>query len=163
MKKSTNGKILIETLIKDIRQEISYIDEIYLQIEPLIEAAEKAPLEEKAFYNRAAGSILHDFYTGLEKIFCDVANKIDSGLPKKEDWHIRLLKGMAEETNKRPKVISLKSMEELKEYLGFRHLFRNIYGAQLDWDRLKILLLKIRDELWKRLKEELVLFLDKIK
>lgn len=163
MKKSNDGKILIETLIKNIRQEISAIDEIYLQIEPLIETAEKASLEEKGFYNRAAGSILHDFYTGLEKIFCDVANKIDSGLPKQEDWHIRLLKSMAEETNKRPKVISLKSMEELKEYLGFRHLFRNIYGAQLDWDRLKILLLKICDDLWKRLKEEFVLFSDNIK
>lgn len=162
MKKNNNGKILIETLIKNIRQEISSIDEIHLQIESLIEAADKASLEEKGFYNRAAGSILHDFYTGLEKIFCDVANKIDSGLAKQEDWHIRLLKSMAEDTKKRPKVISLKSMEELKEYLGFRHLFRNIYGAQLDWGRLKILLLKIRDDLWKRLKEEFVLFLDNI-
>ena len=123
MKKSNNGKILIETLIKNIRQEIFSIDEIYLQIEPLIETIDKAHLEEKAFYNRAAGSILHDFYTCLEKIFCDVANKIDSGLPKQEDWHIRLLKSMAEDSNKRPKVIPLKSMEELKEYLALDIFF----------------------------------------
>ena len=50
-------------------------------------------------------------------------------------------------------------MEEFKEYLGFRHLFRNIYGLQLNWEKLKSLLLKIQDNLWKRLKDELDLFI----
>jgi hypothetical protein len=91
-----------------------------------------------------------------------VANKIDKGLPKTKDWHIKLLKEMAEIKENRPQVISLELMEELKEYLGFRHLFRNIYGAQLDWGKLKILLVKIQDNLWNRFKKELDLFIKTI-
>jgi len=123
----------------------------------------KEEKEGEVFYNRAAGSILHDFYTGIEKIFCNIANKIDKGLPEGENWHIELLKNMAEPKDKRPQVISLELMEELKEYLGFRHLFRNIYGAQLKWDKLESLLVKIQGYLWKRLKGEIDLFIEYLK
>ena len=40
---------------------------------------------------RAAGSILHDFYCGIEKIFERIAIRIDGGLPKGGDWHTELL------------------------------------------------------------------------
>lgn len=136
--KKNNQKIILN-LMENIHREIISLEELYLQIEPLLKKGEVADGQEKVFYNRAAGSILHDFYTGIEKIFCDIANKIDKGLPKTEDWHIRLLKSMVETKKNRSEVISLELMEELKEYLGFRHLFRNIYGIQLDWDKLKIL------------------------
>lgn len=159
--KKNNDKV-IHSLIKNILQEISSLEEIYSQIEPLIKKVEGIREEEEVFYNRAAGSILHDFYTGLEKIFCDIANKIDKGLPKEKDWHIELLKEMAESKRKRPRVISLELMEELKEYLGFRHLFRNIYGSQLNWDKLKLLLTKIQTKLWQEIKTALDLFIKNI-
>jgi len=153
---------IIKILIKNMQQEISCLEEIYVQIEPLIKKVEVAKEEEKVFYNRAAGSILHDFYTGIEKIFCDIANKMDKIIPSGEDWHIKLLKSMAEPKRGRPQVISGDSMEELKEYLGFRHLFRNIYGAQLDWVKLEFLLSKIQENLWMKLKAEFNLFINKI-
>ena len=154
-----NNQKILKNLIENIRREINLLEELNLSIEPLIKKVEVADKEEKIFYNRAGGSILHDFYTGIEKIFCDIANKIDKGLPKTEDWHIRLLKSMAEIKKNRPAVISLELMEKLKEYLGFRHLFRNIYGIQLDWDKLKILLLKIQEDIWPKLKGQLELFI----
>lgn len=157
-----NRESRVKILIKNMQQEISSLEEIYVQIEPLLKKAEEAKEEEKVFYNRAAGSILHDFYTGIEKIFCDIANKINKGIPSGEDWHIKLLKSMAESKKERPQVISLKLMEELKEYLGFRHLFRNIYGSQLDWDKLKLLLNNILADLWTRLKDEFKLFIKNI-
>ena len=160
--KKNNREIIIQNLVKNINQEISSLEEIYAQIEPLIKTAEEAKEEEKIFYNRAAGSILQDFYTGLEKIFCDIANKVDQELPKGDDWHIKLLKNMTEAREKRTSVISLELMEELKEYLGFRHLFRNIYGLQLNWEKLKNLLLKILVNLWERLKNELDLFMKRL-
>lgn len=160
--RNNNREAVIKNLIKNIHQEISSLDEIRLQIEPLVEKAEKAEEEERIFYNRAAGSILHDFYTGVEKVFCDIANKTGKGLPSGEDWHIRLLKSMAESKGKRPAVISLDMMERLKEYLGFRHLFRNIYGVQLDWDKLRLLLVKVQESLWEELKGEFNLFIKKI-
>jgi len=156
-----NNREITKNLIKNIRQETSSLEEIYLQIESLIEKAEKTK-DEQIFYNRAAGSILHDFYTGIEKIFCDIANKIDKGVPKAKDWHIKLLKSMAQSKENRPRVISLELMEELKEYLGFRHLFRNIYGAELKWDKLKILLVRIQENLWIEFKRQLNLFIKKI-
>lgn len=160
--KNNDRKVIVDSLIKNIYQEIFSLEEIYAQIEPLIKKAEDAK-EEKVFYKRAAGSILHDFYTGIEKIFCNIANKIDKGTSKTEDRHIKLLINMSESKKDRPEVISQELMEELKEYLGFRHLFRNIYGTELDRDKLRFLLVKIQESLWTKLKQELNLFTEKIK
>ena len=41
--------------------------------------------------------------------------------------------------NIRPPVISVELKEQLGEYLRFRHLFRNIYGFELKWERCKAL------------------------
>jgi len=154
-----NNSRIIKYLIKSVHQEMSSLNELYFQIDPLINKAEQSDEESKIFYKRAAGSILHDFYTGIEKIFREIAIKIDENLPEGENWHIELLKNMATPKKKRDAVISHELMEKLKEYLGFRHLFRNIYGMELKWDRLKILLTKIRDDIWKRLKVEINLFI----
>jgi len=40
----------------------------------------------------------------------------------------------------RPPIISLSAEKKLREYLGFRHLFRKRYGFELDWDRMEKLL-----------------------
>lgn len=157
-----NEERIVRKLIKDIQQELTSLEEIYSQIGPVIEKGGEAKEQEKVFFNRAAGSILHDFYTGIEKIFCDIANKIDKEMPKSEDWHISLLRSMAAARGNRQEVISSDLMDELKEYLGFRHLFRNIYGAELDWDRLKHLLAKIQNNLWERLKADLDSFIKKV-
>lgn len=53
--------------------------------------------EDRSFIEvRAAGSILHDFYSGIEKIFRRVAVAMNNKLPKNEDWHKELLSQMAE-------------------------------------------------------------------
>jgi len=89
---------------------------------------------------RAAGSILHDFYSGIEKIFRRIAAKIDRDIPSDEDWHTELLIRMSMSIdNIRPPVISVELKEQLGEYLRFRHLFRNIYGFELKWERCKAL------------------------
>jgi len=41
--------------------------------------------------------------------------------------------------NIRPPVINVELKEQLGEYLRFRHLFRNIYGFELKWERCKAL------------------------
>lgn len=158
-----NNTRIIKYLIESIQQEISSIDELCSQIDLLINKAEQADEESKIFYKRTAGSILHDFYTGIEKIFREIAIKIDEGLPKGDNWHIELLKSMATPNEKRDAVISQELMEKLKQYLGFRHLFRNIYGMELEWDKLKILLTKIREDVWKRFKVETNLFVKWLK
>ena len=43
---------------------------------------------------RAGGSILHDFYTGIEKIFESIAKDVEKRLPVGEEWHSELLRQM---------------------------------------------------------------------
>jgi len=93
---------------------------------------------------RAGGSILHDFYTGIEKIFEDIAKEIDRRIPTGEEWHSELLHQMTLDiTGLRPPVISKATDKKLREYLGFRHLFRKRYGFELDWEKMKRLLVRI--------------------
>lgn len=87
---------------------------------------------------RAIGSILHDFYCGIEKILERIANTVDGDLPMGQGWHDQLLSQMTLEIEgTRPKVISNELQDQLKEYLRFRHLFRNIYGFVLKWEKMQ--------------------------
>ncbi len=107
---------------------------------------------------RAGGSILHDFYTGIEKIFESIAKEVDGGIPMGEGWHSELLHQMTLDIpGLRPPVISSDTEKKLREYLGFRHLFRKRYGFELDWEKLKRLFLKMPHVL-SHLEEELSLF-----
>ena len=95
---------------------------------------------------RAKGSILHDFYNGCERIFEIIARRINGGMPNTEQWHRILLHQMTIEIKEvRPPVISKKLAAELADYLSFRHLFRNIYGFELESDRLDRLVEKFEN------------------
>lgn len=86
---------------------------------------------------RAIGSILHDFYCGIENIFEKIAKVLDGELPTGHDWHYQLLNRMGIEIEDiRPKVISDELQSELKEYLRFRHIFRNVYSFVLKWEKI---------------------------
>ncbi len=86
---------------------------------------------------RAAGGILHDFYCCIERIFERIALSIDKKIPRGEDSHSRLLLQMASPIEgARKEIISQSLLLDLKRYLRFRHLFRNIYGFELIWNQL---------------------------
>lgn len=109
---------------------------------------------------RAAGSILHDFYCGIEKIFERIAVAIDRSFPKGENWHTELLLQMAKSLRKtRGKIISQDLMQKLKEFLRFRHLFRHIYGFELKWDRIRPLCVDMENVL-NELRKEMDEFLN---
>lgn len=90
--------------------------------------------EKSSFDLRAIGSILHDFYCGIERIFERIAKELNGGVPEGTDWHRQLLRDMTLEIKGvRPAVISEDLEKMLIEYLRFRHVFRNIYGFSLEW------------------------------
>ncbi len=107
---------------------------------------------------RTAGGILHDFYCGVERIFRHIAVRVDEDLPSGADWHVQLLQRMATSIETvRPAVLDQETARRLDEYLRFRHLFRNIYGFDLEWERCRELL----DDLpatFKRLSKQLATF-----
>ena len=114
---------------------------------------------------RVLGSILHDFYTGIEKIFRKIAINIDEDLPSDASWHSTLLDRMNLEIfSIRKRVIDDNLKEVLYDYLRFRHIFRNIYGFKLNWEKMESLVKDIKntqEKLDKQLNEFLE-FLDKI-
>ena len=133
---------------KDISLELENIDRLVKEMDVLMN---QMPQEPDFLYIRAAGSILHDFYSGVEKIFERIALFIDKGLPKGEDWHTQLLIQMSKPIKGiREEVIGGDLLQGLKEYLRFRHLFRHIYGFELEWQlfsTLCISMASLADEL----------------
>jgi len=110
---------------------------------------------------RAAGSILHDFYCGVEKIFERIAVGFDKDMPGGENWHADLLLQMAKPLKGiRNEVIFMETMNTLKEYMRFRHLFRHIYGFELKWERFAYLFIGLED-IFQKLASDIEKFLKK--
>jgi hypothetical protein len=107
---------------------------------------------------RAGGGILHDFYCGVERIFRLIAARIDQDLPDGPDWHVQLLQRMAVDIETvRPAVLDRATARQLDEYLRFRHLFRNIYGFELEWARCRELLVDL-PAVFEQLNQQLAAF-----
>ncbi len=119
----------------DIQIEIGYLSRLIDELRAFMDSLERKPYYIEL---RALGSILHDFYCGTEKVFEKIAIGLDGEMPKGTDWHTQLLIRMGSEIEDiRPAVINKSLQNQLKEYLRFRHLFRNIYGFELEWDKMQ--------------------------
>ena len=108
------------------------------QLVDRIDAYTKKALQsgDQAYWDAVALN-LHGFYSGVERIFEDVARTIDTSVPEGPGWHADLLVQMASELNgTRPAVITRDTRICLDEYRGFRHLVRNIYAFNLRPSRI---------------------------
>lgn len=151
-------------LIARIKEELDNIDALYQELKRngiIKEKQNELPsvyLKDDTFVLRATASILHDFYVSVENIFKIICKELDESMPEGSDWHVQLLKQVSMEIpGVRPKVISKKAMLDLDEYRGFRHVFRNVYGFNLNSKRLKDLLANL-PQVIKTLEEELEAF-----
>lgn len=127
-----------KALKKDIADELINLDRIVDEANLFLQ---KLPSEPTSFELRAAGSLVHDFYNGVERIFERVAVRLGPGLPAGESWHTLLLRAMESGVEGiRPAVIDHKLALRLMDYLRFRHLFRHTYGYELQWDKLRPLI-----------------------
>ena len=116
----------------DIERELQNLKRLTLELDTILATTS----ENTVIKVRAAGSVIHDFYTGVEKIFRQIATRVDQDLPAGDDWHVQLLQRMSVPLEEiRPQVIDNPLERNLEEYLRFRHLFRNIYGFELKWER----------------------------
>ena len=95
----------------------------------------------------ALGAMLHSFYTGIENIFSRIAKGIDDSMPSGKFWHSSLLEKMSIAVPQRPAVLSLPLQELLDEYLDFRHVFRQAYSFQLQWEKMSHLVFSIENTL----------------
>ena len=80
-------------------------------------------------YSDSLGRSLHNIYCGMEKIMEDIAMEIDKVKPAGKSYHKQLLEQMSTEIKDRPAIIDMNN--DIIDILGFRHVFRNLYGQPL--------------------------------
>ena len=121
------------------RRLAAEIEHEFERLEQLGEEVAAAPLDDdNTFALRARGSMLHDFYGGIERVFVRIAEELNGGVPHGEQWHRQMLTDMSLEIpGVRPAVIERDLARELGDYLRFRHVFRNVYGSLLEAGRLR--------------------------
>lgn len=148
----------IPELISEIRDELELLERVAADIGNARREMKGHP-ELSAVYEESLALKLHNFYTGCERIFHTIADDMNGGAPSSFEWHKRLLKSMSLAIEgKRPPVISKAVEKELEEFLAFRHVIRNIYGFEIDSERLHGLLEKVR-RVFGNFKKDIVKFL----
>lgn len=105
----------------------------WTNIQKAAQKALAAYAEQSQYSLDAVGLNLQGFYNGLERLFESIARQIDGSIPEGGSWHRDLLKQMALDVpGVRPSVISQETAVALEDYLGFRHIVRNLYTWDLD-------------------------------
>ena len=66
----------VERLLEESRRDLSGVGEVPNRLEV-----------------RGVASVLHDFYSGVERVFERIALELDGELPRGADWHSQILNG----------------------------------------------------------------------
>jgi hypothetical protein len=115
-------------LASRIRQDLSELERVVGRVERAAQARRERSEEQDLFLDSVALN-LHDFYTGLERIFMHIASVVDQTLPTGTDWHRELLRQMTVEVPAvRPAVLSEEGSNAVDEFLRFRHVVRHFYA-----------------------------------
>ena len=130
-------------LSQRIRQVLAEIVEVVARVERTMSRRQPETIEDDVFLDAAALN-LHAFYTGLERIFRQIAAEIDGSVPSGTDWHRILMKQMTTDLpGVRPAVLSAGTALSLDEFLRFRHVVRNGYALKLDPERVERLVARV--------------------
>ena len=128
-------KVDRSALIQRISDERVKIEGTIKKIIERLEKIKTAPTEYREEIETTIAKNLVDCYRGIENIFRQIAIDIDLRMPDGSRWHKELLTQMTEPHTERQPVISQETFEILVELLEFRHVFNNIYGEELVYER----------------------------
>ncbi len=124
--------LALQGLIED---ELVALERVTQEMEGLLAKCAQPPTRIEL---RAMGSMLHEFYNGVERIFERIAIGLGEGMPQGSYWHADLLAQMATaREGERASMIDEPLRARLKDYLGFRHFFRHAYGHTLRWSKMR--------------------------
>lgn len=150
---------MAEKIILQVKFEISQIDELFKSYSSILRKIRK--VEPDLIEVTAFASVLHTFYNGLENIFLCIVKRIDRDVPTGDRWHRDLLYQMGKATPERNKVLLSKTIDQLADYMGFRHFYRHSYSFSLEWEELEKLIVPVED-IWQQIKDELEIFLNSL-
>lgn len=143
------------SLSQRIRREL---EEIERSVNRIKKAWNLISTDIDSLYLDSVALNLHNFYSGIERIFELIAEVIDEIRPSSSSWHQELLTQMSIDIpGVRPAVISQEIKDILDEYRAFRHLVRNIYTHRLKVDKLQGLVENI-DDVFERVRISLISF-----
>lgn len=134
-------------LREQLQVELEQLDQLFASHSRILESPENH--EPDQIELSALAAFLHTFYCGIENCFRRIVIELGDNLPTGEAWHRQLLHLMTYATESRPHVISDELHEQLLGYLRFRHLFRNLYLMQLEWEEMKHLVIEAEDTMSK--------------
>lgn len=128
-----NEKLLV--LERSVQNDLEAIGKLYEALgAPELAEAESQDVLIVAAYR------LHSLYTAFENIFRNIAAAFENHLDQ-ESWHRDLLQRMRLDlTPVRPAIIDAEAFDKLDEMRRFRHVFRTMYGLNLDPLRLQVVL-----------------------
>ncbi|BAG01285.1 conserved hypothetical protein [Microcystis aeruginosa PCC 9809] len=147
----------LQEIALDIATEVNRLNRLESQMR-LVQAE---MLTNPALADICAESLalkLDNFYTGCERIFQIIASELNGGLPSSYDWHRRLLNRMSKPQDYRPAVLREDTVHKLNEYLSFRHVVRNIYGFELEKQKLENLVNNYYNT-WRQVQEDINSFI----
>jgi uncharacterized protein YukE len=130
--------LTLRELATDLEAELGRLERLAQETQRVWSEVQQDPARADIFYESLALK-LHNFYTGCERIFRLISNDLNGGVPSGSDWHKRLLDRMAMDRDNRPAVLTVTTAQNLQEYLGFRHIVRNLYSFELDILRVEVL------------------------
>ena len=131
--------MLLENVRSNIAFEIDEINHLFELYNDLLQVNSSPVLLEIT----SMASVLHSFYTGIEKIFLIIAKQVDQNTPSGKNWHTELLNQMMLENEFRAPVISGDLRDHLASYMQFRHFYRHAYSNYLAWEEMKDLWVNI--------------------
>jgi len=144
-------------LASDIQTEVAHLRRLADDIAAVHAEIAQNPAHARLFYENLALK-LHNFYTGCERIFQMVVSELNGAPPSGFDRHRRLLDRMGAPWKERPPLLSPPNVEGLREYLAFRHIVRNIYGFELDEERVERLVNRY-PTVWQAVEEDIQKFI----
>lgn len=141
-------------LCEDIMFEIGQIDVVVEKINKL-----KTDVTETNI--AATGTFLMNFYNGIENIMKRCAKEYYKNMPVGGNWHKELLMQSCKSSSMKIALFKKETVDNLYDYLSFRHFFIHGYGFKLKWDKMKLLVDNI-DKLWGEINAQIKYFVDTI-
>lgn len=140
-----------------IRKELNDLERLISRANRAMDSAKRNP-QDSDLYIDSASLNLHDVYSGFERVFKLIAATVDGNVPSSAEWHRDLLEQMGLDLPQvRPPVLTSDSIQQLDEYLRFRHVVRNVYTFSFDPERIERLVKELRPA-FDQIRQELLTF-----
>jgi hypothetical protein len=130
-------------LAQEIKNELKNVERVVERTSKVWAQRKKVSIDQDVYVESATLN-LQSFYTGVERLFQLIAERLDQELPSGKHWHTDLLPQISLDLpGLRPPVITATTRNLLAEYRSFRHRIRNIYSYHIDPQKVGVLVIEL--------------------